>query len=139
MRAEKHKDLSKLRVLVVEDNRYFARILKTILRSVGVPAVFEAEDGFVALEMLSDQDIDLVITDLEIPGIDGAELIRIIRSAADIADPDMPILVVSAYAERARVMAAIEAGADAYAIKPLSAHTLLRKIIALRNRTHKAA
>ena len=134
-RSSERSQFARIRVLIVEDNRHFARILKTMLRSYGIKDIFEAEDSFAALEVLADQDIDLMITDLSIPGISGFELIHIVRSAGDLPNPSLPILVVSASADKASVLNAMKSGADDYAIKPISAATLGRKV---RNLVSKA-
>lgn len=138
-RGSERSALSRVRVLIVEDNRHFLRIVKTVLRSSGFKDIFEAEDSFAALEVLGDHEIDLMITDLSLPGISGFELIHIIRSAGDLPNPSVPILVLSASADKASVINAMKSGADDYAIKPISASTLTRKIKSLLSRTSLAA
>lgn len=131
--------MSRVRALIVEDNRHFARLLKAMLRSLGVKQVVECEDSFAALESLRTQDINVVLCDLMLPGLDGIELVRFIRQAGDLPNAQVPVLMISAYAEQSRVLAAMEAGADGYMVKPVSASTLNAKIASLLSRIEQAA
>ncbi len=123
------KDLiSSVDVLIVEDSRYFAKLLRSIIRSFGVRSTHVAYDAFEAFELLKSSSIDIVTVDLDLPGISGFELIQMIRRANDIANPNMPILVISADRRRSTVERAKAAGANDFAVKPMSADTLLDKM-----------
>lgn len=104
-----------LRVLVVDDSRTMRKIVCRILDSVGVQDPTEAYDGNNALEIFQSQEFDLVITDWNMPGMTGLEVLQAIRSKGF----DVPIVMLTTEADRRQVMAAVESGATDYLLKPL--------------------
>jgi CheY-like chemotaxis protein len=122
-------DLSNLRVLVVDDNRHFIAIIRTVLRAFGVRRIFDCTDAVQALELLKQTEIDIALIDLKIGDIDGLELARLIRSAPDSQNPRMPIIMVTAFSERSNVEAAISAGIDEFLVKPVSPQMLFKRIV----------
>lgn len=120
--------IGQLRVLIVDDNPHMLNIVKTILRGFGVNRVREARDGQRALEILADEEIDLMVVDYQMGDMDGVELIRRIRSEDNARRRFMPIIMLTAHAERSRVLAARDAGATEFCCKPVTAQDLWRKI-----------
>ncbi len=112
-------------ILIVDDDSITRRFLTFLLRSEGFD-VIDARDGIEALEKIALQDVDLVITDLNMPRMDGAELIRNIRSDVDAAD--LPVFMLTTEAEEESREMSLSAGASEYIVKPVSRETLTEKI-----------
>lgn len=115
------KTIASLRVLVVDDEHPIRRFLRISLESSY--QVFEAENGWQALEMVAYQRPDLVILDLGLPDMDGLEVTRRLREWTLI-----PIVVVSVRDQEAIKVAALDAGADDYLTKPFSAVELMARL-----------
>lgn len=125
----KQYDLSDLAILVVEDNMFMAAILKTYLREFGVRKIVDAGDGADALEQVFTANPDLVIVDYNMPNFNGIEFARLVRTAPDSPNPRVPIIMVTAFSERRRIIEARDAGIDEILVKPVSAVDLYRRII----------
>lgn len=121
---------SDLHILVVEDFSSMRRILVTLLKELGYTKVSEAEDGEKALKILRDKDaispIDFVITDWNMPIMDGFVLLKTIRANDDLKD--LPVLIVTAESKKENIIAAAQAGADGYIVKPFNEATLKEKL-----------
>ena len=115
-----------MRVLVVDDFATMRRIVKNILKQLGFENVEEAEDGAQAYSKLKDGGFGFVISDWNMPNMDGIELLRKVRS--DPALKDMPFLMVTAEAEKEKVIEAIKAGVSNYIVKPFTAEVLKEKM-----------
>ena len=122
-------DLSKLRILVVDDNRHMRAIVRTMLRGYGINRVYEAQNAEMALEVLKTKSADLVITDYALSGIDGLELTQLLRQSKDSPNPFVPIVMLSSHTERKRIVAARETGVTEFLCKPMSARDLYYRII----------
>ncbi|MEO1200473.1 MAG: response regulator [Pseudomonadota bacterium] len=120
--------LGSIDLLIVEDSRYLAKLMRSIIRSFGVRSTLVAYNAFEAFELLKNNHIDIVTVDLDLPEISGIELIQMIRRANDIPNPDMPILVISGDRRRATVERVVQVGANDYVAKPFSADKLLTKL-----------
>ena len=122
-------NFSQLRVLVLDDNTYMCRIVQTILTSFGVEKVIVATDGNTALEHLRKDRIDIAIIDHLMKPVDGLEFTRMIRTVKDSPNPDLPILMMTAYTERHRIERAIEAGVNTLLAKPFTPAELYRRVV----------
>ncbi|MGE5466419.1 MAG: chemotaxis response regulator CheY [Ignavibacteria bacterium] len=121
-------DPSKIRFLVVDDFSTMRRIVRNLLKELGFTNVEEAEDGAVALQRLkSAGGIDFVITDWNMPNMDGLTLLQSIR--ADGALKSLPVLMITAEAKKENIIAAAQAGASGYIVKPFTAATLNEKMV----------
>lgn len=123
-RASIMKPTSKF--LVVDDFSTMRRIIRSLLKELGFENIEEAEDGNHALAKLRVGDIDFVVTDWNMPNMDGLTLLRAIR-----ADPGMsalPVLMVTAEAKKENIIAAAQAGASGYIVKPFTSATLNEKL-----------
>jgi len=115
-----------LRFLVVDDFSTMRRIVRNLLKEIGFLNVEEAEDGAVALQRLQSGGIDFVISDWNMPNMDGLTLLQKIR--ASDALKALPVLMVTAEAKKENIIAAAQAGASGYVVKPFTAATLDEKL-----------
>lgn len=115
-----------IKILVVDDFSTMRRIIKNLLRDLGYNNVQEADDGNTALPMLQGSHFDFLITDWNMPGMQGIDLLRAVR--ADEKLRALPVLMVTAEQKREQIVAAAEAGVNGYIIKPFTATTLKEKI-----------
>ena len=120
-----------LRFLVVDDFSTMRRIIKNQLRELGFTHISEADDGKTALESLRSNPVDFVVTDWNMPGVNGLQLLQAIR--ADDTLQHLPVLMVTAEAKRDQIVEAVQSGVSGYIVKPFTADTLrgkLEKILA---------
>lgn len=115
-----------MKVLIVDDFSTMRRIIKNLLRDLGFTNTHEADDGTSALPMLQGGGFDLLITDWNMPGMRGIELLKTVR--ADEALSSLPVLMVTAESKRDQIVEAAQAGVNAYVVKPFTAGTLEEKI-----------
>lgn len=130
------QDVREMRPLVLDDNRHFRSIMRTVLRGFGVRQVREAPDALTAFELLKEETFDLVFLDLDMPEIDGFAFIDLVRNASDSTNQHLPIIVIAADARRSVVMRAVEQGADDFLTKPVKPAEVLKRLTALSLR-HK--
>jgi two-component system, chemotaxis family, chemotaxis protein CheY len=123
--------LQSLTVLVIDDNPFMRRMIRTLLMNIGVKDVHEAVDGITGLQAIRTVTPDLVVLDWEMPFLNGAEMVRIVRSPGVFPVPDVPIIMLSGYAERWRVMNAVRLGVNEFLIKPVSSKALLDRITSI--------
>ena len=115
-----------MKILIVDDFSTMRRIIKNLLRDLGFNNTHEADDGNTALPMLRGGGFDFLITDWNMPGMQGIDLLRAVR--ADPQMKTMPVLLVTAEARRDQIVLAAEAGVNGYIVKPFTAQTLKEKI-----------
>src|ERR1700727_4072375 len=109
--------IQSLCVLVVDDNQYMRKMIRNLLVNCGVKDIYEAGDGITALDTLRTVGADVVILDWEMPLLNGAELVRIVRSPGVFPMPDVPIIMLSGYGERWRVLEAGRLGGHEFLVK----------------------
>lgn len=117
------KDLS---FLVVDDFSTMRRIVRNLLKELGFTKIEEAEDGVDALEKIRSGNINFVVADWNMPNMDGLELLKTIRG--DEALKHIPVLMVTAEAKKENIIAAAQAGASGYVVKPFTAAILEEKL-----------
>ncbi|WMS87689.1 chemotaxis response regulator CheY [Pleionea litopenaei] len=115
-----------MKILIVDDFSTMRRIVKNLLRDLGFTNTAEADDGQTALPMLQSGDFDFLVTDWNMPGMQGIDLLKNVR--ADPALKDLPVLMVTAEAKREQIVEAAQAGVNGYIVKPFTAGTLKEKI-----------
>lgn len=115
-----------MKILVVDDFSTMRRIIKNLLKDLGFTSIQEADDGNTALPMLQQGDFDFVVTDWNMPGMQGIDLLRAIR--ADDNLKHLPVLMVTAEAKKEQIVAAAQAGVNGYVVKPFTAATLKEKL-----------
>jgi len=115
-----------MKILIVDDFPTMRRIIKNLLKDLGFENVDEAEDGAMGLEKLRNGNFEFVVSDWNMPNMDGLEMLKAIR-----ADPNLsklPVLMVTAEAKKENIIAAAQAGANGYVVKPFTAATLEEKL-----------
>ncbi len=120
-------DPSKVKILVVDDFSTMRRIVRNLLKELGFTNVDEAEDGAVALQKLKGGGFDFVVTDWNMPNMDGLTLLQSVR--ADAALKGLPVLMITAEAKKENIIAAAQSGASGYIVKPFTAATLNEKLV----------
>jgi len=115
-----------MKILIVDDFSTMRRIIKNLLRDLGFTNVKEADDGNTALPMLNSEPFDFLVTDWNMPGMTGIDLLRAVR--ADERLKHLPVLMVTAEAKREQIIEAAQAGVNGYVVKPFTALALKEKI-----------
>ena len=115
-----------MKILIVDDFSTMRRIIKNLLRDLGFTNTQEADDGATALPMLKNGDFDFLVTDWNMPGMTGIDLLKEVR--ADQRLSILPVLMVTAEAKRDQIIAAAQAGVNGYVVKPFTAQALKEKI-----------
>jgi CheY-like chemotaxis protein len=123
--------LASTKVLVVDDEYYMRKVVRTLLMSIGVRTVYEAPDGPAGLEQIRSTAPDVVIVDWQMPGLDGAGFVRIVRSPETFPFPDVPIIMLTGHGERSRVIEAIQIGVNEFLLKPVSSKALQERLVAV--------
>jgi two-component system chemotaxis response regulator CheY len=120
-------DPSKVKILVVDDFSTMRRIVRNLLKELGFTNVDEAEDGAVALQKLKGGGFDFVVTDWNMPNMDGLTLLQSVRADAELKG--LPVLMITAEAKKENIIAAAQSGASGYIVKPFTAATLNEKLV----------
>ncbi|MDK3024830.1 chemotaxis response regulator CheY [Cupriavidus taiwanensis] len=115
-----------IKILVVDDFPTMRRIIRNLLKELGFVNVEEADDGAAGLEKARDGSFQFVISDWNMPNMDGLTMLQAIRADANIGK--IPVLMVTAEAKKENIIAAAQAGANGYVVKPFTAATLDEKI-----------
>lgn len=115
-----------MKILIVDDFSTMRRIIKNLLRDLGYNNTAEADDGKTALPVLQTGDFDFLVTDWNMPGMTGIELLKAVRADAKLAS--LPVLMVTAESKRDQIVEAAQAGVNGYIVKPFTAATLKEKI-----------
>ncbi|MGC2062649.1 MAG: chemotaxis response regulator CheY [Thermodesulfovibrionales bacterium] len=116
----------KMKILVVDDFSTMRRIVKNILKQLGYENIEEAEDGVQGFSKLKAGGFHFVVSDWNMPNMDGLEMLTKIRSDSELKD--LPVLMVTAEAEKDKVITAIKAGVNNYVVKPFTAEILKEKM-----------
>ncbi len=115
-----------MKILIVDDFATMRRIIKNLLRDLGYTNITEADDGNSALPLLQTGNFDFLVTDWNMPGMPGIELLKAVRAMPKTAK--LPVLMVTAESKREQIVAAAQAGVSGYIVKPFTAVTLKEKI-----------
>ncbi|MEQ4616797.1 MAG: chemotaxis response regulator CheY [Corticimicrobacter sp.] len=115
-----------IRILVVDDFPTMRRIVRNLLKELGFENVDEAEDGAQGLDKLRNGNFQFVVSDWNMPNLDGLEMLKTIRATPALSH--LPVLMVTAEAKKENIVAAAQAGANGYVVKPFTAATLEEKL-----------
>ncbi|MGB0958295.1 MAG: chemotaxis response regulator CheY [Litorivicinus sp.] len=126
-----------MRILVVDDFSTMRRIVKNLLRDLGFTNTVEADDGLTALPILKTGQIEFLVTDWNMPGMSGLDLLKKVRADENLKH--IPVLMVTAEAKREQIIEAAQAGVNGYIIKPFTAQTLKEKIDKIFQRISETA
>ena len=126
-----------MKILIVDDFSTMRRIIKNLLRDLGFTNTAEADDGLTALPMLQNGSFDFLVTDWNMPGMQGIDLLKAVRSDEKLAS--LPVMMVTAESKRDQIVEAAQAGVNGYIVKPFTAATLKEKIDKIFERIEAAA
>jgi two-component system chemotaxis response regulator CheY len=115
-----------IKILIVDDFATLRMSLKSVLEQLGYPEMDEAKDGQEAIDKLKEKDYDLIISDIDMPVMNGFELLDYAKKDDNLKN--IPVIFITAEAEREKIVESIKAGLDAYITKPFSISTLQQKI-----------
>lgn len=115
-----------MKILIVDDFSTMRRIIKNLLRDLGFNNTEEADDGNTGLPKLQSGNYDFLVTDWNMPGMTGIDLLRAVR--ADERLKELPVLMVTAEAKKEQIVLAAQEGVNGYIVKPFTAQTLKEKI-----------
>jgi two-component system chemotaxis response regulator CheY len=127
----------KMKFLVVDDFSTMRRIVRNLLKELGFLNVDEAEDGAIALGKLTSEAFDFVVTDWNMPNMDGLTLLQQIRANPQLKH--LPVLMITAEAKKENIVAAAQSGASGYIVKPFTAATLSEKLSKIFEKLEKEA
>jgi len=123
--------IQQLTLVLVDDNAFIRNLVRGMLNNIGVKTIYEAGDGIAGLEMIRSVNPDAAILDWEMPLLNGAELVRIVRSPGVFPTPDLPIIMLTAHGERWRVLEAARLGVNELLCKPVSAKALYDRLLSI--------
>jgi len=115
-----------MKILIVDDFSTMRRIIKNLLRDLGYTNTQEADDGLTALPVLQGGGFDFLVTDWNMPGMQGIDLLKAVRADENLSS--LPVLMVTAEQKREQIVEAAESGVNGYIVKPFTAQTLKEKI-----------
>ena len=118
-----------IKILVVDDFSTMRKIIKSMLRRVGIKSIDDAEDGKIALSYLKSKPYNLIILDWNMPNMSGLDLLRSIK--IDETLKNIPVLMVTSEAKESQVIIAVQSGASSYIVKPFTEATLIKKLCAI--------
>lgn len=126
-----------MKILIVDDFSTMRRIIKNLLRDLGFNNTKEADDGTTALPMLKNGDFDFLVTDWNMPNMQGIDLLKAVRANPELAS--LPVMMVTAESKRDQIVEAAQAGVNGYIVKPFTAQILKEKIEKIFERIEAAA
>ncbi|MEK8048921.1 chemotaxis response regulator CheY [Ideonella sp. DXS22W] len=126
-----------LKFLIVDDFNTMRRIVRGLLKEMGANNADEAEDGAVALQMLKNARYDFVVSDINMPNMNGFDLLKAVK--ADPALKHIPVLMVTAEARKEDILLAAQSGAAGYVVKPFTKATLEEKVTKIMQKLQAAA
>ena len=121
-------DFSHLKVLVVEDNMPMTELIKSLLISFGVGGVYTAKNGKEGFDICLEQNPDLILTDWMMREMDGISLTRLIRTSPKSRNQFVPVIMMTGFSEKRRVVQARDAGVTEFLVKPFTARDLYRRL-----------
>lgn len=120
-----------IEVLIIDDNQYMRKVVRNLLVNLGVKNVHEAGDRIAGLEAIRTFAPDIVLLDWEMPLLNGAELVRIVRSPGVFPLPEVPIIMLTGHGERWRVVESSRLGVNEFLKKPVSGKALLDRMVSI--------
>jgi two-component system, chemotaxis family, chemotaxis protein CheY len=125
------RQLQAFRVLIVDDEHTMRKVTRSLLQAIGVKDIHEASDGPRGLEAICTLAPNVVILDWEMPGMNGPEFMQHVRKPGRFPHPAVPVIMLTAYGERSRVVEAVQLGVNEYLLKPVSSHALLARLVSI--------
>jgi len=125
--------MGNVNTLIIDDNAHMISIIRSMLLGFGISRTHESRDAAEAFDLVRHEPIDLIIVDYQMPLLDGLEFIQMVRRGADMKNPFVPIILLTAHTERSRIIAARDAGVTEICAKPVTAKQMWEKIVAVVN------
>jgi CheY-like chemotaxis protein len=119
------------KVLVIDDEHYTRKVIRTLLQTIGVKTIYEVGDGHAGLDAICTYTPHIVLVDYEMPGLDGAGFVRAVRSPGTFPYADVPIIMLTAHSERSRVIEVAKLGINEYLLKPVSIQALQSRLLSV--------
>src|SRR5262249_21110290 len=131
--TEKHidKQIERLGILVADENQYMRKITRMMLMNIGAKTIYEAGDGVAALDIIRSANPDIAVMDWTLPVLSGPQVLKIVRSPGIFPKPQLPIILLTACAERSLVCEALRLGVHDFLIKPTSPKALRDRIVSI--------
>ena len=123
------KQLESLKVLIVDDGPTMRKVTRSLLNAIGVKTIYEAHDGRSGLDAICERAPNVVILDWEMPSPNGPEFMRQVRSPGSFPFPDIPVIMLTAYGERSRVIEAVRLEVNEFLLKPVSSTALHARLV----------
>lgn len=125
------KQLDVLKVLVVDDEHTMRRVTRSLLQAIGVKNIRDACDGHEGLQAVCSWGPDVVVVDWKMPKLSGLEFVRHVRAPNEFPYPDVPIIMLTAFGERSRVLEAVDLGVNEFLLKPVSSKALQARLVSI--------
>jgi len=125
------RQIEALKVLIVDDEHTMRKVTRSLLQVIGIRNIHEASDGRSGLEAICTLAPDIVILDWEMPKTKGPEFMRKVRAPGSFPLPDVPIIMLTGYGERWRVVEAVRLGVNEFLVKPVSSKALLARMVSI--------
>ena len=127
------------RILIVDDDRFIRGVLDKLLRMIGFEAITHAEDGDVALEIMDEHAFDLMVTDVQMPKVNGLELLKRVRCGQSAAPRSLNAIVVTALEEEYVLATAMSLDVNGFIQKPFTAPTLIKRLLVAMSESSREA
>jgi two-component system, chemotaxis family, chemotaxis protein CheY len=128
---ELQKLIERLNIVVADQNQHTRKLTRMMLMNIGAKSIYEAADGVAALDVIRTANPDVAIVDWDMPLVSGQDLIRIVRSPSVFPKPDLPIILLTAGADRSRVTEAVKLGVHEFLCKPTSPGALRDRLVSV--------
>ncbi len=125
------KLIEDLGILVVDESQYMRKLTRMMLMNIGAKTIYEATDGVAALDIIRTANPDVAIIDWELPVLSGPQVIRIVRSPEVFPKPHLPIIMLTACAQRSHVSEAMRLGVHEFLLKPTSPRALQDRLLSI--------
>jgi CheY-like chemotaxis protein len=131
------RQLHALKVLVVDDEHTMRRVTRSLLQAIGVKNIRDACDGREGLEAVCSWGPDVVVLDWKMPNVSGLEFVRRVRSPNEFPYPNVPIIMLTGFGERSRVLEAVDLGVNEFLLKPVSSKALQARLVSILTRPRR--
>jgi CheY-like chemotaxis protein len=125
------KAMEGLVVLIADSNPYLRRLTRMMLTNLGIKSIYEAQDGVTAIEAIRNVNPDVMVLDWDMSGLDGSEVMRIVRSPGIFPKPNLPIIMLTDRGLHSRVTDAVRLGVNELLVKPVSPKTLQQRLLGI--------
>jgi len=115
-------DYTKLSILIIDDETFMCQLISRVLNEIGAFDIAVAKDGEKGLQRVYEAGarLDIILCDLEMPGMDGFEFVRKLRTSNKAANPNVPVLIVTGHSDEAHIKEAVKSGINGFLVKPIS-------------------